>query len=700
MERLETTITPWGVVASNGNSEQTQATQVSNTQTIEARKADLLPAPPIVSPPIAEDGLRFSNAWLMWFTQLWKWRVGGAISTGNPEDNQIINSFNSVPTIPRNLIEEFDVLKSFLPIPASMDKGLIDELSTLFSFIKSNPIPKDLIERIEIASVFSKQQNIKNSHNDDIETILSFKNQQLPTQYSVKTLVATRSPYHGVWYDMVNRAYETTVSYNLSTRTFTIAPTGASFRIWIDGLLYTKTSESVVHAATEGPWFFYYNTSGVLTASQTVWQILRDVPVFMIYYDAVTTAYIPVEERHHFDRGREWHESQHFSLGTYLKHSTDCILSDYVIGTGTDAAVTWSLTGGTAVDEDINSAISAIADGGPYYRLYKSGAFGVWRWSSSSVPYFSGATYIQYNQLTGGSWQLTELANGNFVNLYLFVIPSPTTTLQVFVVTGQQTFATLALAQAATVSGLDLSGFISQEYVAVYKITMKAQAANSSTGKAEIAAVERLPTNRASIGAGTSPTVHNSLSGRSDADVHPAGSITGFSFTVGTIQTFPTTTATLARTDTGQTFNGVNNWLHTTTIASSFYNNGTTGSVTHTLKVGNNTTSSKTAFYIVQALDSTTQRWDFGMVGDNDFYIVDRTNSKNVMRLISNTGNVVFLNDVTATGYFIGKYKSSDGTAGANLTRIFYAASSSGGAVTVLNTITIKDGLIVSWTQV
>lgn len=62
-------------------------------------------------------------------------------------------------------------------------------------------------------------------------------------------------------------------------------------------------------------------------------------------------------------------------------------------------------------------------------------------------------------------------------------------------------------------------------------------------------------------------------------------------------------------------------------------------------------------------------------------------------------GSFVVSGGVGCGDYFTGKYRSSDGTAGLTATRTFYAASSSGGAVNVLNTVTIKDGIITSWTQ-
>jgi hypothetical protein len=63
------------------------------------------------------------------------------------------------------------------------------------------------------------------------------------------------------------------------------------------------------------------------------------------------------------------------------------------------------------------------------------------------------------------------------------------------------------------------------------------------------------------------------------------------------------------------------------------------------------------------------------------------------------SGALVVTGGVGCGDYFTGKYRSSDGTAGLTAARTFYAASSSGGATNVLNTVTIKDGIITSWTQ-
>lgn len=81
--------------------------------------------------------------------------------------------------------------------------------------------------------------------------------------------------------------------------------------------------------------------------------------------------------------------------------------------------------------------------------------------------------------------------------------------------------------------------------------------------------------------------------------------------------------------------------------------------------------------------------------------------SMELLRLIStsanastttSTGAIVATGGVASGDYFTGKFRAADGTAGLNATRTFYAASSSGGTVNVLNTVVIKDGIITSWT--
>lgn len=109
------------------------------------------------------------------------------------------------------------------------------------------------------------------------------------------------------------------------------------------------------------------------------------------------------------------------------------------------------------------------------------------------------------------------------------------------------------------------------------------------------------------------------------------------------------------------------------------------------------------------------QWWSFGVNQSDQFMITSSTGIAIDPRLsVSDTSTTLYQTTVstsTTTGalvvaggvasgdYFTGKYRSSDGTAGLSTTKTFYTASSSGGAVNVLNTVTTKDGVVTSWTQ-
>ncbi len=329
-------------------------------------------------------------------------------------------------------------------------------------------------------------------------------------------------PYHGVWYDTTNLVYETTLTYTLTSpaRTLTINPTSSTYRIWILGTEYIFTGgQTIQHAATQGLWYIYYNGSGVLTASQTVWNLLAVVPVAIVYYDATTPDFWLFDERHHHDTPAEWHQSQHFAIGTFVKTpATDFVLGSYTIGTASNAGQQWSLSTGTAVDEDINILCSAIAAGGPYQLFAKIGTSGNFIRTSSTLPfYYNGSTLnIQYNQYTGTTWQLTDVSGagpGNYTNYYIFATTGydSATPKQIMIIPSQNTFTSLASAQAEDVSNLNLTQFPSIEFAPVYQVSFLCHApANTNDGRSDIAAITRIVASKSTV-ALAAPTFTNPM---------------------------------------------------------------------------------------------------------------------------------------------------------------------------------------------
>jgi hypothetical protein len=321
-----------------------------------------------------------------------------------------------------------------------------------------------------------------------------------------------------------NGDYACTIAYDPAARRIVIAPAlSSSFEFWVKGKRYEKVNPQVgpTHADAENGYFYYYDEDGVFQVSTTPWDLREHAPVAYVYYRNASQ-YVAYEERHTIYRDAGLHAYLHSSMGTQI--DSGFALSNYTLNTDSDAANTPDVASGVIRDEDLRHAISAVV-AGAYTKAYRTGS-GSWQISTAQAsPYFSAGSYVQYNQLSG-TWQLTALGNGEFVNYYIYLTPSLEASKRVLFIPGQAKYSTLAAAQAESALAVDLGSLISQEIVAVWKITLATNAGYSSTGKIQIREVTRISLSRAAILTGTSPTVHNSLSGRSDADTHPASAIT------------------------------------------------------------------------------------------------------------------------------------------------------------------------------
>lgn len=329
----------------------------------------------------------------------------------------------------------------------------------------------------------------------------------------------------------VNGAYTSSLSYNESTRTISLAPTSLNYNVFVQGIKYTKTTQTLSHSATAGGYFFYFNNVGTLVVSTTPWNLLKDAPVAYVFWDG--TKGIPFDERHHSGRDIWWHRNQHATEGT--KQTGGFLLAGYTVTSGgaTDAQNTWSIPTGRLEDEDIIIDTQAIPDNGPYTGLYRD-AGGAWLISrSNTVPFFHTANTLQYNQLGVG---LTVLAEDQFVNYYLFgltalpstaVSPPPPNTEQVVFIPGQAVFATQLLATTESVTSLTWGTFPFQEICPLWKITLKFNAAgagsNTSTGRCNIVDVVKLTGSGATLQS-SNQIDHGSLLGLTDQD-HPATAI-------------------------------------------------------------------------------------------------------------------------------------------------------------------------------
>ncbi len=162
-----------------------------------------------------------------------------------------------------------------------------------------------------------------------------------------------------------NPSNQTTISFINATRTFSLAPTGSSFSVYVNGTEFTfTTTQSVVITNTEGLWYFYFNSSGVLTASQSVWSLENDVVVAYVNWDVTDSqAIFFADERHMFTMDWRTHNYLHFSIGT--RYVSGLAISGYTLSTSGDTNVQIGIGNGTVFDEDLEFDIANGTSGTP-----------------------------------------------------------------------------------------------------------------------------------------------------------------------------------------------------------------------------------------------------------------------------------------------------------------------------------------------
>jgi hypothetical protein len=332
----------------------------------------------------------------------------------------------------------------------------------------------------------------------------------------------------------------TTISWVDGTTTFSIAPAGSAFSVYVKGRKYTfTTAQTLVGDGTdftiaEGLWYFYFNSSGVLTASQTVWDLSQHALVSLIYWDATNSkAIIFADERHGLVMDWTTHKYLHLTLGT--RYQDGLGLSGTVGGTGNnDSDAQVNIANGTLWDEDLEIPIQDGTSGrftqelSPIAYLpvfYLDGAGALWRADvATAFPLKQGTTYIQYNQFTGGAWTTTEAGQGNFVASW--VMGSNDYDEPLFVILGQRVDNTLANARLNNnFESLSLSTLPLPEMKILYRLIFETRNGYTNTPSARTVDIQDLR-NVSNAPSGTYvATSHNSTSGRDVYPTHPGESI-------------------------------------------------------------------------------------------------------------------------------------------------------------------------------
>jgi hypothetical protein len=275
------------------------------------------------------------------------------------------------------------------------------------------------------------------------------------------------------------------------TRTLAVAPVSGSYTYWWHGLKHSVSgSQNVVITNTTGIHFVYFNSlTGVLTQSTTAWDILSDVAVAAVYWNATTSKGVLLNEKHGLVMDPATHLRLHTVDGTRVVSGFGFSGTTVSPSSPADADNDIQVATGVIADEDLRVTVPAQGNSASSYRVwYRTGASGDWTWDNTSLPFTNAASsYMHFNEFTGGTWQKTALTNSQYMNMWVCATPALNDNHGIIFVMGQAVYPTLAGAQAEDIAVAVNWGVLPfPEIAALYKVTFRTGSAYTSTGKCRI----------------------------------------------------------------------------------------------------------------------------------------------------------------------------------------------------------------------
>ena len=322
---------------------------------------------------------------------------------------------------------------------------------------------------------------------------------------------------------------DSAISFVNGTRTFAIV--GAAYNFWVYGDKYIGTGDSDILPAGTDWYFYFYDTNGNLDRTTSPILANNRATIAYVFWNNALGEGILFEERHGISMDFATHYHLHQTLGSRV--ISGFAIAGYTLSPAVpaDADNTYSIANGFLADQDLEIWKAALADNGPYTVWHRDGAAGVWTWSTGLVlPFeYTVAGYIEYNQWTGATWQLTQLATNKYVNYFVFVTMSTNADHRYVIVPGQTVWDNLDDASNETIGSLALAEFPAIESGTLYRVTYRTLAGYGSTGKCRIELVTILIGESSVFITQAAPSgSHAALSDRDLPNQHPAESISLF----------------------------------------------------------------------------------------------------------------------------------------------------------------------------
>jgi hypothetical protein len=324
---------------------------------------------------------------------------------------------------------------------------------------------------------------------------------------------------------------DSVISFDESSREFSIGPASSSYTVWCIGKRYVKTStETVTIPDTSGLYYIYFNSSGSLAYKTTFFTWDQDTPTAYIYWDADDNkAHFFADERHGVTLDWATHEYLHRTRGAVIASGFG--VNNYSIdGDGSsDSHAKFAIADGTFFDEDLQVDIThsssptlntweQVLQGTALIPVfYRSNA--IWKKTPADIFAFRmGSSRPQYNSYSSPNWSTVDVDNNKF--LISWIIATNNLNYPIIAVMGQNSYLTIGEAEAAVWEDLNLDGFPIFEFRPLHKVVFQATDSFTNSVNAAIRGIYDL--RRISSGGDSIPTTpvsdHGSMTGLGDDD--------------------------------------------------------------------------------------------------------------------------------------------------------------------------------------
>jgi hypothetical protein len=331
----------------------------------------------------------------------------------------------------------------------------------------------------------------------------------------------------------VNRL-DSVISFNDSTRTFTIAPSGASYDVYIEGIKVTKTtSESIVIPTGTALNYLHFNTdTGLLDNKTTGFNFDTDVPIAYIHWNAdINQSTFFGEERHGIRMDSVTHKWIHNTFG--IQYINGLSIGGYILlGNGSsNSHAQIDISDGVLYQEDIiiditndngiNSANEFVQTLNPIAYIptyYHSGSTGQWvRDSATAFPVKYNGTRAQYNLFSGGTWTIPNVTNDRFFAMW--IVATNDINDPILAIVGQREDSSLNSAESHNNwNDINLTNIPTQEIRPLYRLIFKTNSTYTNTPKSSLQSILDIRVAIQSTVAGVVQNDHGSLFGLADDD--------------------------------------------------------------------------------------------------------------------------------------------------------------------------------------